>query len=79
MEVLVRIAVAMIESMSTLIFAATNHSDIIQLLQNPPVDLIRAEPLLTHALKYKLTKSDERELQALSENTWECREDQYST
>jgi len=79
MEVLVRIAVAMIESMSTLIFAATNHSDIIQLLQNPPVDLIRAEPLLTHALKYKLTKSDERELQALSENTWEYREDKYTT
>ena len=67
MEVLVRIAVSMIELMSDLIFSAHNHSEIIQLLQNPPVDLIRAEPLLTHALKYTLNVAHVKELQELSE------------
>jgi hypothetical protein len=67
MEVLVRIAVSMIELMSNLILSAKNHSEIIQLIQNPPVDLIRAEPLLKNALRYKITPKHQQELQKLSD------------
>lgn len=66
MNVLVRISVAMVESMTELILGTTNHSSIIQLLQNPPVDLIRAEPLLTKALKYTIHPDDEKDLLRLS-------------
>ena len=66
LNVLVRIAIAIVELMSDLILAANNHSSIIQLLQNPPVDLIRAEPLLTMALKYKILPDDEVDLLRLS-------------
>jgi hypothetical protein len=58
LDVLVRIAIAVVECLGPLLRAAKGQAAMIELLQKPPVDLLDGETLLEKALTYKLSEKD---------------------
>ena len=67
LDVLVRIAVAVVESLGSLLRAAEGQAAMIELLQKPPVDLLDGDKLLEKALTYKISEKDEALLRELGD------------
>ena len=67
LDVLVRIAVAVVECLGPLLRAASGQAAMIELLQKPPVDLLQGELLLELALTYSISEQDEATLRMLAD------------